>query len=274
MYLGKSLGPRTPFKAFVDDCEHLDKRLTRDFWTSRILQPGTSSFPLIPKGHTVLPDTIAELSVKTALCGSLSSLVTISSVIQAAWALVLKIYGHTDFPTFGVALSGRNAYLAGIESVCGPTVTTIPLQVPLQQSATVGSYVQAVQHQLVQVIPHEQFGLHNISNCSKEASLAVNFQTLLVIQNSPVGDQDLSSLGIRAIAQSDPAMTTYPLTLECRLNAKGFLMYAYFDSVVINISQMDRILHQMEHVTRLLCTASTQCKLSELPFSTAMTKPN
>ncbi|GAB7333473.1 hypothetical protein MBLNU13_g05068t1 [Cladosporium sp. NU13] len=266
VYLGKSLGLRTPFKAFVDYCEQLDKRLTRDFWTRRILQPSTSSFPLVPKGHIALPDTIAELSVKTLLSSSLSSLVTFSSVIQAAWALVLKIYGHTDFPTFGVALSGRNADLAGIESVCGPTVTTIPLQVPLQQSTTVGVYVQAVQHQLVQVIPHEQFGLHNISNCSKEASLAVNFQTLLVIQNSPVGNQDLSSLGITAIPQSNPAMTTYPLTLECRLNANGFDMYAYFDSVVISTSQMDRILHQMEHVTSLLCKSSRQCKLSELPL--------
>lgn len=96
--------------------------------------------------------------------------------------------------------------------------------------------------------------------------MAVNFQTLLAVQNSAVSAEALSSLGIRAIPQSDPSITTYPLTLECRLNADGFDMCAYFDSMVISISQMDRILHQMDHVTSLLCTSSSQSKLSELPL--------
>src|SRR5215217_130434 len=53
---------------------------------------------------------------------------TLSTIVQAAWALLLARYSGTDEVLFGVTVSGRPPALMGVESMVGLFINTLPLR--------------------------------------------------------------------------------------------------------------------------------------------------
>ena len=89
--------------------------------------------------------------------------VTVAAVFFSAWALVLSQYCNTDSVAFGIVYSGRDLPIAGIESVIGPLINTLPLCVHVQMSLKAKDFVQNVFHEMVELglrqfsIPREGF---------------------------------------------------------------------------------------------------------------------
>ncbi len=108
--------------------------------------------------------------------------VTISAYLRAAWALTAAAASGTEDVVFGAIISGRHAAIAGIESVAGPTVATVPVRVRISYAQSVGEFLRAVQEQSTEMIAHEQTGLQYIQTASPTAKRACQFQTLLVTQ--------------------------------------------------------------------------------------------
>ena len=73
--------------------------------------------------------------------------VTINTVLQAGWALLLdRLTGHEGDVVFGATVSGRPAQLDGVESMVGLFINTIPVRVrfgPAESAATVIARIQA-----------------------------------------------------------------------------------------------------------------------------------
>ena len=52
--------------------------------------------------------------------------VTLSTIVQGAWSLLLSHYSGSHDVVFGAAFSGRPAEVPGIESLIGPCVNNLP----------------------------------------------------------------------------------------------------------------------------------------------------
>ncbi|NEE40416.1 hypothetical protein G3M53_85395, partial [Streptomyces sp. SID7982] len=62
--------------------------------------------------------------------------VTVSTVLQSAWGLLLgRLTGRTDV-TFGVTVSGRPADLDGAHDMIGLFINTVPTRVTLRPDQT------------------------------------------------------------------------------------------------------------------------------------------
>ena len=72
---------------------------------------------------------------------------TLSTVVQAAWAMLLARYAGTDDVVFGVTMSGRSATLPDIESRVGLFINTLPLRARVPLGATVIEWLRALQLQ-------------------------------------------------------------------------------------------------------------------------------
>ncbi|KAE8852448.1 hypothetical protein PTNB29_10457 [Pyrenophora teres f. teres] len=83
-----------------------------------------------------------------------------STLIRAAWALLASSYTSSDDVVFGATVTGRNAPVAGIEAMAGPTIATVPVRVRVQHSHKVSEFLHSVQQQATEMIPYEQTGLH------------------------------------------------------------------------------------------------------------------
>ena len=70
---------------------------------------------------------------------------TLNTLVQAAWALVLgRQSGQADV-VFGAAFSGRPADLPGVESIVGPFVSNLPIRVRLQGEESVAHFLKRLQ---------------------------------------------------------------------------------------------------------------------------------
>src|SRR4029079_1530764 len=56
---------------------------------------------------------------------------TLSTLVQGAWALLLARYSGTDDVLFGATVSGRPPALAGVEGMVGPFINTLPVRAVL-----------------------------------------------------------------------------------------------------------------------------------------------
>ncbi|KAI4157992.1 MAG: hypothetical protein LQ342_007852 [Letrouitia transgressa] len=195
------------------------------------------------------------------------STITLPTVIRAAWGFLLAQYSSSTDIVFGMTLSGRNAPINGIEEMCGPTFTTVPIRVNFERGTTdVLQHLTRVQGQAIEMIPHEHYGLQSIRRISPEIRKACEFESLLVIQ--PNSDSDLNGSICRAQhIEGSSTFRTYAFTMVCRLVPDGIITTANFDPEAVDEMQVRRLLLQFERVVQQMAH-NVSLQLSTLSMMT------
>ncbi|HJT67992.1 MAG TPA: amino acid adenylation domain-containing protein, partial [Pyrinomonadaceae bacterium] len=154
---------------------------------------------------------------------------TLSTVVQSAWAMLLARYAATNEVVFGVTMSGRSAALPDIESRVGLFINTLPLRARVPLNATVIEWLRALQRQQQELQEYEYCSLLDIHRWSEMPPGEPLFQSLLVFENLPVtarhkqGEDDLIIQGDRSYGSA----TGYPLTLIAAPGATLNLQLVY-----------------------------------------------
>lgn len=168
--------------------------------------PGFGAFDL-----ELAPPTRAALAAAAARSG-----VTLGTLLQAAWALLITRHtGCTDV-VFGVVGSGRELPVAGIDEVIGLFVVTQPLRVDTREtrreSTNLPQWLSALQQQAALARQHEAVPA---SAAARAAALPPGqplFETLFVLWNFPGLDEaPPGPLAIRPTHYR--TVPAYPLTL-------------------------------------------------------------
>lgn len=80
--------------------------------------------------------------------------ITLSSLVKAAWAIVLaQVTGQRDL-VFGHVLNGRDTPVAGIHAMSGPCVTVSPIRITIPSSQQVLDLLRHVQTQYTRALPY------------------------------------------------------------------------------------------------------------------------
>lgn len=140
--------------------------------------------------------------------------VTVSTVLQGLWAVLLgTLTGRTDV-VFGATVSGRDAEVPGIESMVGLFINTLPVRVRLRPAEPLADLLVRLQNEQSALLDHRHLGLADIQ---RAAGHSVLFDTLLVFESYPIDDDGIA----RAFGSDGPRMTGvsvldathYPLAL-------------------------------------------------------------
>ncbi|KAF1845025.1 nonribosomal peptide synthetase 6 [Cucurbitaria berberidis CBS 394.84] len=247
------------FKHFIKHLTELNPADAKDYWKERLDGTSPHQFPPLPqKGYVTQADSLLEHYVNVPT--SAHSKLTMATIIRGAWALVSSLYmGHPDI-VFGETLTGRSAPVHGIEQIEGPMITTIPVRVRLNLDRPISEFLQTVHAQTVQQIPHEHLGLQNIRRLSKDARVACDLRTGLVLH--PKEDEnwgesvDFEIAPANTFLPADDAeaarealkFNTYALMLVCTLEENGFLIMASFDSKCISKEAAERVLVVLDRI--------------------------
>ena len=250
-YEGGNLPTHTPFKNFIKHIQHVDQAQCRSFWASRLSNKAVLPFPPIRKpNQRPRPNrTMEHHALSVAVTGSQ---VTTATIVQAAWILVLSSQLSSGTVSFGLTVSGRNTPVAGIETIMGPTLATVPVCYDINLDRSVTQYLQDVQHYFTQMIPYQHVGLQKIKEISAEAC---EFQNLLAIHHAEHSGPHSTHefLFKREEAETEKDFFNYAMILQCSLNGSGALRaHATFDEDLVDTSQMHRLLCQLEHTVRQL----------------------
>jgi mycobactin peptide synthetase MbtF len=115
--------------------------------------------------------------------GARSRGVTLNTLMQMAWALVLSRLTDTLDAVFGVTVSGRPAELAGVETMIGLFINTVPMRVRLEPAAGVGTQCREVQRNAALLREHSYLGHAQLRALGGVGEM---FDTLLVYENFPL----------------------------------------------------------------------------------------
>ncbi|KAL2679311.1 Nonribosomal peptide synthetase 30 [[Neocosmospora] mangrovei] len=230
------------------------------YWKKTLSDCEATQFPAVPlhvqsqaPDHSGINTLFQDLPSLTRSQGLSSA--TPSTLIRAAWTLVVGSMTNSDDVVFGVTVSGRSAPVAAIDEVPGPTMATVPFRSRLERNMLVADYLRSVQQQAIDMIPFEQAGLPRIAKLSNDCEHACRFQTLLVVQPEETADI-LSEFDDEHGGPERWFNNTYALLLEIQLgdrkaNSSGSVK-ARFDSRIIQANAVKSLLERLVFVIHQL----------------------
>ncbi|MBJ8347537.1 non-ribosomal peptide synthetase [Antrihabitans sp. YC2-6] len=183
----------------------------------------------------------------TAIAADLG--VTVNTVCQVVWGILLgRLLGREDI-VFGTTVSGRPPELAGVESMVGLFINTVPVRVEFAASDPVATLLSRVQGEQADLLAHHYVGLADIH---AGAGAGAEFDTLLVFESYPIDTAGIAAANsIDGMSVANVTMTNdthYPLTvfatLTDRLEFTLQYLHGVFDAETIASfgAKMQRIL--------------------------------
>ncbi|MHA5053720.1 amino acid adenylation domain-containing protein, partial [Streptomyces sp. SD15] len=213
LYAGRELPAPAPYRDYLRWLARQDMAASRSAWGEALdglaepthLVPADPNRPaVVPRTHTVHADA-GLTEALTALARSRG--VTVNTLVQAAWGLLLSRLTGRDDVVFGATVAGRPPELDGVESMIGLFINTVPVRVRLRDDEPVGAFLDRLQEEQSRLLDHQHLGLADIQ---RGAGLGELFDTLVVFESYPVVESEGDGSGPRATVRDHEDSTHYP----------------------------------------------------------------
>jgi len=189
-----SLTPSRPYRDYIAWLQQQDLSPAAAFWR-QLLQGFTTPTPLgmnqaAKKASQDGSYHIQTITLSAATTAALQSVaqkqrLTLNTLIQGTWALLLHHYSNQQDVVFGATSSGRPTDLAGVEFIVGLLISTLPVRVQVSPTEFLLPWLQQIQLQQIEARQYEYSPLARVqkwSDCPPSVSL---FESLVVFENYP-----------------------------------------------------------------------------------------
>lgn len=194
--------------------------------------------------------------------------VTVNTIIQGVWALLLSHYSQEQDVLFGATVAGRSTALPGMESMIGMFINTLPMRIRVRPNVLLSTWLQEIFALQSELLQHQHSSLVEVHRWSEIPRTLPLFENVLVFNNFPVNisqDQTWEGFEIQDIQFYET--TNYPLCITVMPGTRLQLSANYdrgrFTSVMIT--------HVLEHFLALLeniVTCSDQLLWKYSPLTT------
>ncbi|MDQ1591305.1 MAG: hypothetical protein QOG71_1932 [Pyrinomonadaceae bacterium] len=183
------------YREFIRWLERQDASKAEAFWRTR-LNNFTRPTPLpcaettAAAGSASFTDEEIDFTLSRELTESLVAFskrqrVSLNSLVQSAWALLLSRASGEGDVAFGATVAGRPAELEGVEYMVGLFINTIPVRVRVDEAARVAEWLRGLQAERAADYEFQHTRLVDIQKCSALESGRGLFDSLLVFENYP-----------------------------------------------------------------------------------------
>ncbi|WP_028695076.1 non-ribosomal peptide synthetase [Pseudomonas cremoricolorata] len=243
------LAPLGRYRDYIAWLAGRDAQATEQFWREQLqtLDAPTrlaAALPSVGGAEHAHGQHLRQLDA--AACERLNAFarqhsVTLNSVVQAAWALLLQRYTGQSTVAFGATVAGRSAPLPGIETQVGLFINTLPVIVSPKGEQSPAAFLAAVQAYNLGLREHEHTPLFDIQRWAGQGGEGL-FDTLLVFENYPVAEalQQGAGAGLRFGAVRTQEQTSLPLTLLVGVEA-GISLHFQYHAEQFSAAQVEAI---------------------------------
>jgi hypothetical protein len=161
-----------------------------------------------------LETSLSRTSTESLAVLARANQVTLSTLVQGGWALLLAHYSASNDVLFGASISGRPGEMEGVETLIGPCVTNVPVRARFTRDELIRSWLARLQRLQLDLNQHQYTPIDVIQGLSNIPWHNRLFDSLVVFQNYQV-DAAASRLGrhARIVPVKAPESTNYALTL-------------------------------------------------------------
>ncbi|MEZ5512232.1 MAG: AMP-binding protein, partial [Gammaproteobacteria bacterium] len=211
-------------------------------------QRGAQQERVFSENHLRLDDTLTARLQQFAR----EQHVTLNTVIQAAWGVLLARYSGEKDVVFGTTVSGRPAELPHVEQIVGLFINTLPLRLQIDDDTTIGPLLQRMQEDQLDLRRYEFTPLVDIHRHSDVPGDQALFDSILVFENYPVGEAVHSADELLDIGHiTTIEHTNFPITLIVEPSDRLLIKLSYdatlFDGAAISrtLQHLQRVIHGM-----------------------------
>ncbi|MFJ3204668.1 amino acid adenylation domain-containing protein [Streptomyces sp. NPDC086989] len=183
-----------PYRSHLDWLARQDDGAAETAWSTALagLAEPTLLGAADPNRIDALPERVpvelsAELTARLTARARTAG-VTLNSVVQGVWAILLGRVTGRDDVVFGGTVSGRTADVAGIEDMVGLLINTLPVRFRIREDEPLLAAIGRFQDEQAELMDHQHVGLAGIQ---RAAGLGALFDTTVVVENYPL---DLESM--------------------------------------------------------------------------------
>lgn len=220
------LPPTYAYKDYINWLKKQDLSQTEAFWRNTLqefkkptllgIKVESSSFSDSEAGYV---ENIADL--QASLLNQLQSLakahrLTLNTLVQGIWALLLSRYSQEEDVVFGITVSGRPPDLAGVESMIGLFINTLPLKIKVSPQSDFWLWLKEIQSHNVELRQYEFTPTGLVHQWSELPGSLPLYESILVFENYPTNVlvPEFAELKIDIFdIQTIGAQTKYSLTL-------------------------------------------------------------
>ncbi|KAI0905950.1 peptide synthetase [Ustulina deusta] len=162
------------------------------YWKSYLNGTQPCNFPSLRRGSKLTgqnaPDRCQVVEVPFRRLKELSEFcakmeVTVSTALQAVWAILLRTYTGNEEVCFAYTCSGRDIQLDGIEMICGPLVNLVVRRVSLTEKNLRG-IIETIQADFINSLQHQTAPFMRVQQLFKPTEKM--FNTIMTVQYAPL----------------------------------------------------------------------------------------
>ncbi|HEY0607971.1 MAG TPA: condensation domain-containing protein, partial [Herpetosiphonaceae bacterium] len=183
-----------PYRDYIAWLQRQDLAQAETFW--RQLLHGFTTPTRLVVDHPLAPDAgearytdqhivLAEPTTVALQALARQHGLTLNTVVQGAWALLLSRYSGEPDVVFGATVAGRPADLPGVETMVGLFINTVPVRVLVPQDAILLPWLQQLQGQQAELRQYEYSPLVQVQSWSEVPRGQPLFESLVVFENYP-----------------------------------------------------------------------------------------
>jgi amino acid adenylation domain-containing protein len=269
--------PEIPrYRDFIGWLARKDPEEMRRYWNQELegfdaaTSLGVASSAVADDGGSRIRDLFVHLEEGVTQAVMLSARrlqITVNTLAQGAWAVLLSQYSGASDVLFGITVAGRPTDIPEIQRTVGLFINSIPLRVRVPRAserARGADFLRALQQKNAAMRQHEHFPLVEIQATSAVPPGEPLFHSLFVFENAPL-DRSLLDRQIEFNVGfvRNRTHTNYPLTVVLVPGQQLKLQLSYDER---RFEEQD-IRRMLAHFSRLLVALSTfpESELSRLP---------
>jgi amino acid adenylation domain-containing protein len=271
-----ALGMPRPFRDYIAWLRQQDGQRAETFWRG-LLQGYTAplALPILRQPPAVAADVAqVQRRLSAASTAALTELarsqrLTLSTLVQGAWAMLLSRYCGREDVVYGTVVSGRPEALAGIGSMVGSFINTLPVRVTVAPAAPALDWLRTFQERLAELRSYEYSSLVEVQGWSEMPRGVPLFETILAFENTPVDASLRRPGGSLEIRQAHyDSRSNYPLSLTATPGPE-LVLRAFHDARRVEGSAVARLLEHLRTILESLAAAGDG-RLEDLAMLTAV----
>ncbi|KZB86538.1 non-ribosomal peptide synthetase [Amycolatopsis regifaucium] len=198
-------------------------------------------------GETVLLELSPEESRRLHAMAKRTAL-TVNTVVQGAWALLLAHYSGEQDVLFGTTVSGRPAELPGVESMIGMFINTVPTRMRVRSGQTMAAWLREAQAEQVDSRRFDFLSLAQLQALTDVPSGTGLFDSVVVFENYPIDD---AAGGDGVVVKDVDSLdtTSFPLNLTAYLHERLGLELSY-DPRLFDVATAERLAAHLAALVR------------------------
>ncbi len=271
-----ALPPATPFREFVSQLQERDPEADAAFW-GEVLRQHDPPQPLdLPRaaGSPARP-TLAKKTARVteALSRRLASFaqaegLTLNTLLQGAWAILLSRYTGQRSVIFGAIRAGRAAASESVANAVGLLINTVPIPVDVDPDAALVPWLRSVRSLWLAMRDHEHTPLVEMNACLPPSRGPLEFDSLVTFEKF--------ELNARLRERGDPwyrrtftlrGQTNYPLVVY-GYGGERLILEIEHDTARVEDAIAERLLDQLQTVLTEFVDRPDQ-QLAEISLLTA-----